>query len=161
MKKCTKCGKEKPLSEYHKQKRGRFGVHAACKKCAAAGQKKWSEENKDKKAAGQKKWREENKEKKAASQKKWQEENKEKMTASWHKYQARKAGNGGAFTAREWRDLKKKYGYKCLCCGEKNKLEADHVIPVSKGGTSDIYNIQPLCKSCNSSKGNRHSTDYR
>src|SRR5271157_1460066 len=59
---------------------------------------------------------------------------------------------GGSFTVFEWKDLCKKYGNRCLCCGKRRKLTADHVIPVSKGGTSNIENIQPLCKSCNSMK---------
>jgi len=37
---------------------------------------------------------------------------------------------------------------------------ADHVLPVSKGGTSYISNIQPLCQPCNSGKKDKH-IDYR
>ena len=77
---------------------------------------------------------------------------------STHKTQA-----GGAFTIREWKALKAHYSYACLCCGRKEpeiKLTADHVIPVSKGGTSNIDNIQPLCLSCNDSKGAK-TLDYR
>jgi 5-methylcytosine-specific restriction endonuclease McrA len=39
-------------------------------------------------------------------------------------------------------------------------LTEDHVVPLSLGGSNDIDNIQPLCKSCNSSKRGRH-IDYR
>ncbi len=76
---------------------------------------------------------------------------------------ALKASNGGSFTAVEWEALKATCKYTCLCCRKQEpdiKLAADHVIPITKGGTSNIDNIQPLCKSCNSSKGTR-STDYR
>jgi 5-methylcytosine-specific restriction endonuclease McrA len=58
---------------------------------------------------------------------------------------------GGSFTAEQWNALCKQHHNRCLDCGKKRKLTADHVIPVSKGGTSDISNIQPLCGPCNSS----------
>jgi len=31
-------------------------------------------------------------------------------------------------------------------------LEADQVVPLTRGGTDDIGNIQPLCGSCNRKK---------
>lgn len=73
----------------------------------------------------------------------------------------RLAANGGSHTEEQWQALVKKYG-RCLCCGDtKAKIYRDHIVPVSRGGTDDISNIQPLCVRCNFRKGNRHATDYR
>jgi len=44
---------------------------------------------------------------------------------------------------------------KCVQCGSKEKLEFDHVIPWSKGGSCTARNIQLLCELCNRTKSNR------
>jgi 5-methylcytosine-specific restriction endonuclease McrA len=59
-----------------------------------------------------------------------------------------------------WATLLDVFGSKCLACGATDRLEADHVIPVAKGGDNDPLNFQPLCRTCNASKGAMH-IDYR
>lgn len=68
--------------------------------------------------------------------------------------------NGGSYTDREWQALCREYNFCCARCGRRRRLTVDHVIPVSKGGSSDISNLQPLCRPCNSLKGAR-IVDYR
>jgi 5-methylcytosine-specific restriction endonuclease McrA len=34
-----------------------------------------------------------------------------------------------------------------------SKLEADHTIPLSRGGETEMSNLQTLCKECNRKKG--------
>jgi len=41
---------------------------------------------------------------------------------------------------------------KCSNCGSQIKLEYDHIIPVSKGGSNTARNIQLLCEACNRAK---------
>ena len=45
-------------------------------------------------------------------------------------------------------------GEDCVDCGSNEKLEYDHIIPVSKGGSNTARNIQLLCEKCNRTKGN-------
>lgn len=70
----------------------------------------------------------------------------------------RRLDNGGSHTLEDWESLKKRCFYSCQVCGRiepEVKLTEDHIIPLSKGGSDNIDNIQPLCLSCNSKKGNR------
>lgn len=37
---------------------------------------------------------------------------------------------------------------KCVECGSVNFLEIDHIVPLSAGGTSNLSNLQLLCRNC-------------
>jgi hypothetical protein len=43
----------------------------------------------------------------------------------------------------------------CVECAADDYLEFDHVIPVSKGGSNTLQNIQLLCRRCNVTKSDR------
>lgn len=61
---------------------------------------------------------------------------------------------------------RKGYWYRCAHCGKLcgragrehayindwEKMEVDHIIPWSRGGSDGLHNLQPLCKPCNRTK---------
>ena len=49
-------------------------------------------------------------------------------------------------------------GFACHYCGRTPpdvKLHVDHVIPISAGGTDDLFNLVTACLDCNVGKGGR------
>lgn len=135
---------------------------------------KWVAENKDDHKATTTAWRKANAEK-IREQKRilyasnpdvrkrneeWSAAHPEVKKASKQNRRARERSAEGSFTGQEFLDLCQMYGNRCLCCGEYEKLTADHVVPISKGGSNFIENIQPLCNPCNKRKSAR-VVDYR
>lgn len=73
--KCTKCGIEKELNQYHKSKLGAFGRNSKCKECV----KKYFLQNKDKIKKQRKDYRDKNKDKILSYAKQYHEKNKNKI----------------------------------------------------------------------------------
>lgn len=56
------------------------------------------------------------------------------------------------------RDVRKKLLTKesvCAICKSADRLNIDHIIPVSKGGRNEINNVQILCFKCNRKKSDK------
>jgi 5-methylcytosine-specific restriction endonuclease McrA len=52
--------------------------------------------------------------------------------------------------------------YQCQGCGQtqtETTLNIDHIIPLAKGGSNDMSNLQTLCQTCNQNK--KHHLDPR
>jgi len=151
---CSSCGYIGPEKDF------RFGA-TQCMICRNIRRKDWRDP--DKQSVINRVYYQENKERIDVKNKEWQKANPEAFAEYKRRRRMRKSGNGGSFTRQEWQALKAQYNYSCLCCSKREleiKLEADHVIPVSKGGNGFITNIQPLCGPCNNSKHIKE-TDYR
>ena len=93
-----------------------------------------------------------------------------------HEY-VRKRGEGiwdpfesSPLTKNQRYEVLKRANKRCELCGvkegdkayeERLPLHVDHIIPDSKGGATDLANLQALCRKCNQGKGNRDDTDFR
>lgn len=114
--------------------------------------------NRDKRRNGLHEWYLANKKEVLRNTKRYAAEHPDVRTVSNCRQRAKRVGASGHFTAKEWRELKAKHSFACVCCGRKEpeiKLTTDHIVPFSKGGSDLITNIQPLCADCNLRKGRK------
>ncbi len=74
---------------------------------------------------------------------------------------SRRKASIGYFTPEQWQTLCAFFDGKCARCGKAGYLSPDHIMPASRGGSTWILNIQPLCTGCNVRKSNIYTTDYR
>jgi 5-methylcytosine-specific restriction endonuclease McrA len=172
---CTKCGKEKDLSEFHKSKR--FGHTHWCKNCfyladqerKAKNPLAYKEQNKRKTSKYYHKdsqGKERLKKRFATNEKYRNQINDSKKTpkgkarvARYNETRRTNTRYDGKLTLEQEQELLRKQNFKCNCCGrkfsEKLPYTRDHIHPASKGGRLVMGNVQLLCRSCNSKKKDR------
>jgi len=83
------------------------------------------------------------------------------VRAKAQKHRALRLAAEGAFTAKEWTELVRVHGGKCAYCGESGKLEPDHRVALSRGGSNRIENILPACHRCNARKHRMSEAAFR
>ena len=61
-------------------------------------------------------------------------------------------------------DVLNRDGFRCVVCGassnEGARLHVDHIIPIAKGGKSEIGNLRTLCERCNMGKSDKIETGF-
>ena len=74
---------------------------------------------------------------------------------------SRKLQAGGSYTYIEWLRLVVEHGGRCAYCARIAVLQADHRIPLARGGSNAIENILPSCASCNFRKATLTEAEFR
>lgn len=75
----------------------------------------------------------------------------------------------GSLLLTHWEPVCRKTRQRCYYCGWKQArivrpgegLTIDHVVPRSAGGSDDLDNLVPACRTCNSIKGKRSIDEAR
>lgn len=105
-------------------------------------------------------------EKSKAAASKWQKDNRERRRAYMAGYRERNREYFRAYfrNQQRWRRVGKDdeslayvqilLGDPCSYCGESAD-SIDHIVPTTKGGTSEWDNLTAACMSCNATKHNR------
>ncbi len=68
-----------------------------------------------------------------------------------------------SFTQVDWERVRDDiFGNRCAYCGEADRLEMEHAIPINmeKLGEHHLGNLVPACKRCNSDKGNKDYAEF-
>lgn len=105
-----------------------------------------------------KKWRERND--RSEYMLNWSRKNKDKRRASYDKWRHAKRGIESEFIIRH--DVWEKCQGVCGICNlpvQENNWHLDHIIPLSRGGTHTMNNVQVSHSTCNLSKGNKLSEE--
>jgi 5-methylcytosine-specific restriction endonuclease McrA len=68
-------------------------------------------------------------------------------------------GELAGYEVREY--LLEKFARRCVYCGATDtRLEVEHLIPRSKGGSNRVSNLAIACHPCNQAKGNQGIKDF-
>ena len=71
-----------------------------------------------------------------------------------------RAAGKGKVTGEELARLQNRQGGKCGICGKPfNEFHIDHIIPLSRGGSNTIGNLQLTHSTCNLKKGSKSPED--
>lgn len=155
---CTKCGVDKPLSDYNKHKQGKHGRRSSCRLCQNAENKAYKQTEQGKEKRRQWKRSEKGKE----NERRFRENNKEKIR-TWQqreRYKIRKS---------EYRDEQRFDGnrlkaldrdnHQCVNCKSKKQLQVHHKDQRGRNTPKEeqnhhMDNLITLCARCHINKHN-------
>ena len=189
MKRCSKCEKEKALSDFPLRKSSRDGHHGWCRPCYRSyytkAMRRWREKNPERALELQRKTYELNREAINARGREWRAKNRDRVNRLARE---RRKKNPEAFREAYERWRQKNYEAEkirvatrralckdtpelrifigqllsepCAYCGALDNITIDHVMPLSRGGKHEPANLVAACYSCNSSKGARTPDEW-
>lgn len=176
MRRCSKCGVDKPLADFGKNRSRPDGLAHWCKACARAGNAKYYRTNTETARAATKRWNAENADRKAEKQRQWHAANpgfyadykRQRRQDGRHNFAAdsAKTARRRAQQARAtptWANPGKVRAFyesaDALNMLTGEWYHVDHVVPLRSPlvcGLHNEFNLQILAAAENQAKSNRH-----
>lgn len=147
VKKCSRCGSTKPLDAFRPDHRGLHGRRSLCRTCDATylrNHRRSHEHLAERRREYEREYR--------SAHPEWDGDK------GARRRQRKLTGETCEVTER---DLRRLYASPCIYCGSTSRIEADHVIPIARGGRHSIGNLAPACRSCNAAKRDKLITEWR
>jgi hypothetical protein len=176
MKTCSKCGIEKPETEYWFNK-AKNRLNAMCRACQSDLRVSWKERNRERVAERNREWALANPDRVKAAQERWKQRNPGIAAQRMREWRLANLDRHRETNRRNDKRIKDECynaygGYNCACCGETEPafLTIDHVnndgakhrrevVGLGRGGGKKIYawliannfppGFQILCMNCN------------
>ena len=100
-----------------------------------------------------------------ADVKAWRQANPDKADAlskrNCRRWYARRVGAEGDGWGELWPRVVEAWNSRCAYCQHNPAEAAEHIVPLSRGGTNLPSNIVPACTFCNSQKGAKLLSEWR
>lgn len=183
LKRCTECLRLLPGSGFSRSRDKADGLASRCKDCCAAAGRRRYQQSPEEFNRRSREWYAANRERvreyerqrhddqrRAANRERyrrdprahrervrtWERANPQRRREYWRRRYAMKVSQAiGAISDVQLEARLAFWGHRCWICGASDRLELDHVKPLSRGGAHALCNIRPACKSCNSRKRDR------
>lgn len=141
MKRCTRCGESKPLTEFYKAKATRDGLTHTCSNCNKLASKRYRQENPEKAAAARDRWIAEHPERVrelgARARRKYRSKPEFRDKDRDQRYRSRYG-----ITLADYDQMLADQGGKCAICERELSLDVDH-----DHDTGEVRGL--LCRGCN------------
>ena len=144
IKKCSKCGEEKSLNDFYKDKAFKDGYRSICAECDTKKAKKWNSSNKEAHAGHERKHRTNNKNDVKANKARYVKKNPKNVKESQLKF------NYG-ITLAEFDNMALQQNNSCAIC---EKLSSELIVGLCVDHDHKTNKIRALlCSPCNSALG--------